>query len=414
LVLATGVVLYVRRTTAGAGAQVAAVMLALFAMNPLTPFGHWTGLTGQLGVGALDDVASETFTVGAVWGYAPAAIATGLIPVLFLLVERSMDVMRGQAERRRAVAAAIAVGITLAWLHPWQGTVALASLLMLLVWTRGAGGTRVPLVALSVAAPLVYYFALSRLDGAWGEAAVANDIPLWGARIVVLGLVPLGLLAAVGGLPRGQLDVQARLVRIWPAATLCVYVLRPSFSNHVVEGVAIPLSILAVEGWRRITRSGPAPVARLAAVALVGLMIIPGAIENVSQYSRAVEARVLPYFLRPDEARALDWMAGEPGGGVLTGPFLAAVVPVLGGHDVWSGHPSWTPDFAARTGEDEELVSGRLDGAAVRALVVESGARFILTDCSDGIDLSARLAPILMSTHRFGCASVYEVGESHP
>ena len=46
---------------------------------------------------------------------------------------------------------------------------------------------------------------------------------------------------------------------------------------------------------------------------------------------------------------------------------------------------------------------------AAVAFVKSSGARFLLSDCNNHVDLSVALAPIVRSVHHFGCATVYEV-----
>jgi hypothetical protein len=57
----------------------------------------------------------------------------------------------------------------------------------------------------------------------------------------------------------------------------------------------------------------------------------------------------------------------------------------------------------------QHLFDGSLAPPATRAIVQLSGARFVLSDCQVGHDMTAVLAPIMVSVRRFGCASVYEI-----
>ena len=88
----------------------------------------------------------------------------------------------------------------------------------------------------------------------------------------MLTLLPLAVPAALAyRLPAR--DWQEVAVRLWPFAALVVYLLPiGTFPYHSFQGLALPLSILAVQGvlsvWRR-------PRARVV-VAALALMIVPG------------------------------------------------------------------------------------------------------------------------------------------
>jgi hypothetical protein len=90
--------------------------------------------------------------------------------------------------------------------------------------------------------------------------------------------------------------------------------------------------------------------------------------------------------------------------------YLGQAVPGLSGRHTYVGHPVWTPDFGERVLEAEDLVSGSMPAAETRALVTRTGAAFVVQDCDARKDLTATLGPLVRRTHRFGCATVYEVG----
>ena len=163
-----------------------------------------------------------------------------------------------------------------AWLQPWQG----ATLILVLSVTealslrrgRGAGGALRDLAAplAATAAPLAYYFVLSRADPSWELAGVINDIPRWPWWVTVLGLLPLALPAAFAyRLPAP--DFGALALRVWPLAALSVfYQPAGTFPFHAFQGLSLPLAVLgvlALRSWLGERRIPLAPA--LAAVVLL-------------------------------------------------------------------------------------------------------------------------------------------------
>jgi hypothetical protein len=73
------------------------------------------------------------------------------------------------------------------------------------------------------------------------------------------------------------------------------------------------------------------------------------------------------------------------------------------------GDVFWTPDFARRVAQSEQLFKGRMSPAQARGFVQAVGARFLLSDCQSTGDLLRLLGPLVASARRFGCAAVYEL-----
>jgi hypothetical protein len=118
-----------------------------------------------------------------------------------------------------------------------------------------------------------------------------------------------------------------------------------------------------------------------------------------------------PNFVTRAERDALDYLARErESGGVLTRFYLGTVVPAETGRRTFVGHCLWSrPDCTGRSKIAQKLLQGSLTPEAARAFVLETGARFVLSDCSAGADLRLVLAPIISSMRRFGCATVYVI-----
>jgi hypothetical protein len=121
-------------------------------------------------------------------------------------------------------------------------------------------------------------------------------------------------------------------------------------------------------------------------------------------------------FITAGERDALDYLDHDlTPGGVITRSYLGAVVPSRTGRHVLVGDCLWSePGCLTRTAVALDLFAGQYDDATVRRFVRRSGARFLLADCRVNVDLRAALRPMLVSTRRFGCATVYQVRPTGP
>jgi hypothetical protein len=397
-----GALLYVRRLLPPGGQRHTALLLALFAVMPASWLVAWTNWGGNPRQYTFDFISGEMWSGQYLWGYLMTAIAVSLMPLVLLAHERG----------RLVWAAAGALLVT--WLQPWQG----ATLAMIVLAAEGfrwwRGGARPGVRALAVPAatlpPTLYYFLLSRYDSAWelaGKSNAAGAMPewTWPWWAMALTLAPLAVPAALAyRLPAPSWQEVA--VRVWPLAALLVYLLPlGTFPYHAFQGLALPLSILAVQGvltvWRR-----PAP---LAVAGLLVLMTVPGIAHKLEVSIHSIRTAGDPFWIFPAEHRALRFLEHDPRPGGVLGPVYAGyMLPSTTGRETWIGALSWTPDWKARQKVADGLVEGPLRGAAAQAAVLRTRARFVFVDCRPGLrDLEPELRPILAEVHRFGCASVY-------
>jgi hypothetical protein len=339
------------------------------------------------------------------------AIAVGLLPLGLLAYERGRAGGSG-----RMLAAAAGAGLLCAWLQPWQGATfaiviaAAEALALRRPGSRGAVAALRDLAAplAATAAPLVYYLLLSRSDEAWELAGKANEAGGWPLWIMVVGLAPLAVPALLAyRLPAP--DFGALALRMWPVAALVVfYQPAGTFPAHAVQGLTIPLAVLAAM-WLR-GRLGDRPLPFLAAAAIALVLVVPGLAYRVDRLRGAVNAGLQPFFLEPYENDALDRIEADPEpGAVLTTVFSGQAVPALTGRPTWVGAMSWTPDFKRRAAAAEDLFAGRLSPEQAARLVERSGARFVYSDCRGHVDVSRLVADVAGPPRRFGCATVYRV-----
>jgi hypothetical protein len=396
IALFAGCVAYVRRTLETRLERLAALALALLYFPPTTALLGRTGLGNDVqdGLGYLFTFQLTPATY--LWGYVQTAIAVGLMPVFFLALERAREGSRGGS------AAAAAAGLAVSWVHPWQGLVLIAVGGALALWERRPATYALPLLA--TAAPIAYFALLSRTNRSWeeggGELAASHQ---WGW--LLLALAPLTVVALAG--IRRPLDLQDRVLILWPLATLAIYAaLDRTFFFNTLSGLSIPLAVLAVRGAKRIRL----PAA--AASAAVAVAILPGIADMAAFLRDDIRDSDIPRYLTPGEAEALEFLDDHPReGGVLARVYLGQAVPGHSGRHTYVGHPSWTPDYQRRIEETEELFTRGVTARAARAMLRKSGAEFVLEDCAEprAPGLDATLAPLARRMHRFGCATVWEL-----
>jgi hypothetical protein len=396
-VVFAGFAAYVRRLVpAGPWTRAGTLALALFMFTPATAVAELASASDAHLRFGLRVLGLELFP----GGYTAIGMVVGLMPLFLLGVERLLDPARGARSPRWYAGWTAAAGLLVTWLHPWQGLVLLAISAGLVAWRRRLTDLRalwLPLLA--TALPLAYFFALSHTDSSWAVVSRPGSYEHVGWWLVLAMVPPLAL--AAPGVPGRDLDVQERILRLWPLAAALVYFgLDRSWFYHAVVGVSLPLAILSVRGLLRL---GARPALIAAAIAAFTL---PGA----AAYVQMLRREAADHFVAAGEARALRALARSPvPGGVLAREPLGSAVPAYSGRQTWVGHPIWTPGWGERAAEADALFAGRLPPDQARALVERTGARFVLADCRTRADLAAALGPLVEAQRGFGCARLYEL-----
>ena len=378
----------------------AALALALF-------FGSFSIVYGSF------SVVGDLFPTFLTWGYPFGLIAVAAMVFALLIYDRARS-----ADRVPWTPALL--GALASSLHPWQG-----ELLILIVvgaelyhwrdrrWTRRAL-TLPALTLLGTVVPLLYYVILGRIDTSWALAREASK-HAFPFTAIAIGLAPLALLAALGyrGRPKSFL---ATVTRVWPLAALLVYLLSATALSatplHAFEGITLPLAVLAVDGLRRASRRRRIPGRRTLAIAAIAAATIPATLYLLHTAAPYVAPQAgNANFITRDESSALSYLARDPvKGGVLTRFYLGEIVPeradrrTLVGNCLWSQPHCLSTAYAA-----QRLFDGALSPASARSFVQSTGARFLLVDCETPTNLQHMLAALIVSTQKFGCASVYQL-----
>jgi hypothetical protein len=407
-----GALRYVRRLLPAGPQRHVGLVLVLFAVMPASAIVAWTGWGGDRRQYTFDFISGEMYPVQWLWGYLMTAIAVFMIPLVLLAYEGWRS---GRAGPRRLWLAA-GGALLVCWLQPWQG----ATLALIVVgvegwrWLRGRERPAVrgaALVGAAVALPALYYLLLSVYDPAWRLAGQANAAgamtawswPWWAIALTVLPLAAPAALAYRMPAPTWQ----DHAVRLWPFAALAVY-LQPTgtFPYHSFQGLAIPLSVLAVQGAVSLRPHWP----RWLVVAMLAVMTLPGLAHKLEVAANSVRAGGDPYFVFPDEVRALRTLEEDPRPGGVLGPTYAGyMLPYTTGRQTYIGAISWSPDWHLRSRLANDLFEGRLTGEPARDFVRSTRARWLFADCRPLADITETLRPMLARVQRMGCATIYEL-----
>jgi hypothetical protein len=405
-----GCLLYVRRLLPSSGQRRVALVLALFSVMPAAAVVWWTNWGGNRQRYTFNFISGEMWTGQYLWGYLMTAIAVFLMPLVLLGIESWR--LHG---KRRTLWLAAAGTLVVCWLQPWQGAVLVLIVMGVEALRFARTGKRPPValssIAVAGAVPAAYYYVLSVADPSWrlaseSNAAGALTIWTWPWWAIVLTMFPLALPALLAyRLPAPTWQEQA--VRAWPPAVLVVYLLPVgTFPFHAVQGLALPLAILAVQGVASVY-----PRPRIALVtAAVAVLTVPGFAHKLEVARNNVRAPLYPYYVTQDERRAFEALGRDRRpGGVLAPEYSSNLVPSRTGREAYVGGVSWSPNWFWRLRTANALFQGRLGDRQARAFVIGSHARFLLSDCRPSVDLAPQLRPMLARVRHFGCATIYEL-----
>ena len=372
-----GVRAYARRSLSGLWPRRVALVLALF-------FGSFTIVEGDV------SVLGDLFPGFLSWGYVFGLLA--LAAMVWALVV--YDDARGNG-RRLWLPGALGALATL--LHPWNGELLVALVVaaeLVLLARRRYTREHLRLMAatlIGTGVPLVYYAILGKVDINWKLAQIASKhaFPFWE---IALAIAPL-LLPAIVAYRTRPATFLAAVTRMWPLAAFAIFLLSGTSLGatplHAFQGITVPLAVLAVEGlqlvgWQRLRR----PV--LVGAVAVGLFTIPATAKELAfAHTLAAPTQGNANFITRDEHAALTYLAhSKIRGAVMTQPYLGAAVPGKTGRRTYVGDCLWSePNCWGLTLVTQALFGGRTTPAAARSLIVSSGVRFVLADCTTTADM---------------------------
>lgn len=210
----------------------------------------------------------------------------------------------------------------------------------------------------------------------WGAQNITAAPPLLD---LALGYGLVGLLAILGGWlvvrsGRGGLPERGEwLLVIWAVTTLVLLYLPFALQRRLINGLHIPLVILAAIGLRRWLAGSPLKfrVRRLIPVVVVvvsalGTLFVWGVPILAAWQQPGSSDAVALLFMRQDELAAYEWLRQHAGPEkvVLASPRVGMFVPGQTGARVFYGHPFETVEAATKRALAEAFYRGEVEAVS--------------------------------------------------
>jgi hypothetical protein len=350
-----------------AGQRLVSFLLVCFAGG----FGWLVLLTGRfsiLGFDLIDFKMPEAHIFFSLLTFPHFVLGACLLVAIFV----SMLLLHRTRRWRYAGCAGLA-SFALAVVHPYNllvaaGTLGLWLLVIACIKRRApvmesAGAVAAGLMALPVLAYYLYVFDSNPAFGAWAaQSGSASPNPVH----YFIGFGPLLIL----GLPAmvreaRRVDTESILPLIWVVVVAILVYAPLKQQRRMVEGVHIPLSVLATMGlysWYlpRLERS--AIVRKLITlrrkaysprrmrnyiIFVVLVLTVPSNLYILASLTATVVQRPYPFFHERPENEAIDWLASEttPRDTVLTAYGTGSYIPARIDHTVFVGYWAETANF---------------------------------------------------------------------
>jgi hypothetical protein len=360
--------------------------------------------------------------------YANALFCAGMAAMVGLF----LCLLQAQRTGKRGyVVGAGVLGLLLGNFHSYD-VIAIAAVWAAYLLVSGLAARRIPLVELrqallagAIALPSVaYQYYLLQIDPVFqARAAVPTRSPALHLYLLGYGLlVPLAVLGArrllrSNSVPRPGVYLPI----VWAVVGLAVAYLPVPFQRKLVEGLHLPIALLAAFGAVALAeRLAPGRRAAQGLVLLLALLLtVPTNFRFIARdWTMAVEqntgSTLLHRVFWPREdmealARLDDWL---PGSSVVQAlPWTSCLIPSMSGRRVWCGHWGETPGFRRKFGETHRFFEQKTPSDWRRQFLARTGITHIFAGTTERALASDSLArePFLRAVHRLGDTILYQV-----
>jgi hypothetical protein len=306
---------------------------------------------------------------------------------------------------------------------------------MAIIWAgyllaTGLSTRRVPLIELRqallaalIALPSVaYQYYLLQTDPVFhARAAVPTRSPALHLYLLGYGLLlPLALVGARRLLRSPSAPRPAvYFPLVWAVLGLAVAYLPAAFQRKLVEGLHLPIALLAAFGTVALTERVARAWVQSLAVAASLLLTVPSNFRFVARdWTAAVTQNVgstglHPVFWPREDLEAMarldEWV--PPSSVVQALPMTSCLIPSMSGRRVWCGHWGETPDFSHKFGETLRFFNSPTSSDWRRQFLARTGITHVFVGAAEraaGGDSLAR-EPFLRPVHRLGETLLYQV-----
>ena len=265
----------------------------------------------------------------------------------------------------------------------------------LAVWLRtrtfpGALALRAAVAAIPAGVMLLYTLLAVGANPALSAFQAQNLLlsPHPAHLIAGYGLYVILALPALGwAWRRGGRDARFLLLLAWiVAAPLLAYV-PVEIQRRLLEGVFVPLCILAAAGMhlgllRWLQRRAGRRASSVATLALIGLAALTPALTLLySAVNVLVPPTAAPFYHATDELAALDWLnanASPDSVALAADPITANYLPARTALRGYYGHPIETLDVRRKQAAARRFFAGEMDAAERCAFLTESRIGYVL------------------------------------
>ena len=272
-------------------------------------------------------------------------------------------------------------------------------------WREGLLGGVAALVSAPVVAYSTWVFTSDPVYATWAaQNLILSPHPLH--YLAAYG-IPL-LLAAFATRDSWRAEEPVWLPLAWVAVVPVLVYLPFNLQRRLVEGVQVPLSLLAAWGAARLWRSGR----RWLVAALLATML-PTSSAILTGSSGWMFTRPAPVFRAAAEMTALDWLAGQtqPNGVILTAYDTGTYLPVRVGARVFLGHGLETVDADGKEAMVTRFFDAATDDSWKQWLLAEYGVDYVFWGPAERAlgNFDPGQAPYLRPVYDVGEYSVFEV-----
>ena len=333
----------------------------------------------------------EAFSTLLLYGLPHLALARTLLIAGWLALFRSLDT----SDRSRAFAAGLAwagMAAVVPFYVALLGVLIAAWLAVMLIAGRRIPWREIGLAALAGGLPLLmvgYYgwlFTQNPVFASWGAGNILVSPPPGRYVLAYSLLVGLAIPGAVTVILRSGITNRAALLLCWPPVTAVLVYLPVSVQRRLLEGIVLPLSVLATLGvwWlvgQKPDQGGQRLVWRLRqfAVAALVMLLFPSTVALLGGAVRSASVLQPPVFLSADERAAYEWLRAEAplGSAVLSTYESGNRLPAFAGVRVYVGHGVETVDFHAKRARAGAFFCGGMEDSSRQALLARAGIDYV-------------------------------------
>jgi hypothetical protein len=281
--------------------------------------------------------------------------------------------------------------------------------------------------------PLVVYSAkVLRNDPIFASWSAQNVTPSPPIVYTLLGYGLLTMLAIPGGIYLWRKGGRGRFLVLWMVAALILMYLPFKFQRRMVEGLQVPVSIVATAGlyaWLRpwlacsrlarwlAARRYPTP--RLLAV-ITFLLVAFAAMSNLyflAALGAAALERSPQLYYSPDEIAAIEWLGQHTSSKatVLSSYEVGGLIPARIGHPVYWGHWCETAFLPQKEADAVTIFAADTDQATRHALLAQYGIAYLFYGPRERAlgDFNPEDKPYLMRIFSNSEVSIYRVFIRH-